>query len=524
MLANTDAKATKKKPFWRLSKNKNRNSVEISKVDGSAETPVPPNATSPVGENLRSLFMDDTVIGRRRSSLSDQANGVNGIYPDSGFSHGRSNRECRSMCIPSGEERIFLKEIKNAGMSMQLKTHDIHVWCQNQLYRVNRIFRENQTDEVEFLKKLFQIFLPKEPLPVDITSVFQVLDEQQKAFRPIRNNELFPNGSLLKLIINKNTNPRLGIIESCTFSQQNSNTSSPSIHSNNQLPDYLAAPLLARKYHTTISTTSATPIAAVLEKQEIPEDVAISNQSSSPGSMHSQTPGGTPTRLPIHSTLIPATMQVGANGERHLLLHYPDGHTVAATALPNQSGQFHLVPMISNHQAIPQATQAQVPQPPPMLRLVQTATDLPHSRRQSNGESHMHLVKNKAGQKVKLVCTCPPELHQTIRQAQIDGSNPNSHLAEDESARKNKVSTRNYQEWVNSIPIIDQHNIPSGESSETFQESDSSGGSSYGNTFSNYRQKVILPDTLLKSVLNDQAKRNSKPPQTLEEAQYVSAQ
>lgn len=86
-----------------------------------------------------------------------------------------------------------------------------------------------------------------------------------------------------------------------------------------------------------------------------------------------------------------------------------------------------------------------------------------------------------------------------------------------------KVSSRNHQGWINSIPIIEQHNIPSGESSETFQESDSSGGSGYGTTFSNYRQKVVLPDTLLNSLLNNQAKSHSKPPQTLEEAQYVSA-
>lgn len=129
--------------------------------------------------------------------------------------------------------------------------------------------------------------------------------------------------------------------------------------------------------------------------------------------MHSQIPsGGTPTRLPIHSTLIPATMQVGSNGERHLILHYPDGHSVAATALPNQSGQFHLVPMISNHQSTSQTVQGQSTQPPTTLRIVQTCPDLAYSKRQSNGESHTHLVRNKAGQKLELVCTCPPELHQ----------------------------------------------------------------------------------------------------------------
>ncbi|VUZ48721.1 unnamed protein product, partial [Hymenolepis diminuta] len=533
-----DGKAAKKKPFWRLSKNKNRNSVEIPKADGSSGTPASPNASLPVNGTLRSLFMDDTAIVHRRSSLTDRANYTNGINPDIRLSQRRSNRECRSMCVPSGEERNFLLEIKNAGISMQVKTHDIHVWYQNQLYRVNRVFKENQTDEVEFLRKLYQIFLPKEPLPANITSAFQVVDEQKKSFRPIRNNELFPNGSLLKLLINKESNPRPGIDESCALSQQNSNSSNnssasnnsspPLIYPNNQFPDYLAAPLLARKYPTTSS--SATAITALFQKQEVIEEVArneklISNHPSSPGSMHSQIPsGGTPTRLPIHSTLIPATMQVGSNGERHLILHYPDGHSVAATALPNQSGQFHLVPMISNHQSTSQTAQGQSTQPPTTLRIVQTASDLTHSKRQSNGESHTHLVRNKAGQKLELVCTCPPELHQAIRQSQIDGSHHNSRLAEDELVRRIKVSSRNHQGWINSIPIIEQHNIPSGESSETFQESDSSGGSGYGTTFSNYRQKVVLPDTLLNSVLNDQAKSHSKPPQTLEEAQLRIAQ
>lgn len=142
-----------------------------------------------------------------------------------------------------------------------------------------------------------------------------------------------------------------------------------------------------------------------------------SNSSSSPGSMHSQTPsGGTPTRLAVHSTLIPATMQVGSNGERHLILHYPDGHSVAATALPNQSGQFHLVPMISNHQSNSAQNQAQITQPPTTFRLVQAGPEFAHAKRPNNvgllGEAHTHLVRNKAGQKVELVCTCPPEIHQ----------------------------------------------------------------------------------------------------------------
>ena len=137
------------------------------------------------------------------------------------------------------------------------------------------------------------------------------------------------------------------------------------------------------------------------EEKEVPNLTLPSSLES----MHSQTPaGGTPARLPLSSTLIPATMQVGSNGERHLILHYPDGHSITATALPNQSGQFHLVPMLNQSQVHPSA-----------LRLVQTAPEFSHTKRQPSGahlDPHTHLVKNKSGQKVELVCTCPPELHQ----------------------------------------------------------------------------------------------------------------
>lgn len=145
-----------------------------------------------------------------------------------------------------------------------------------------------------------------------------------------------------------------------------------------------------------------------VEKEEEKKEEAEtkSNSLPSPDIMHSQVPsGGTPTRLPIHPTLIPATMQVGSNGERHLILHYPDGHSVATTALPNQSGQFHLVPMLNQ----PQVQSSQT-----ALRLIQTAADFPHTNRQPLGmhvETHAPPVKKKSGQKVELVCTCPPELH-----------------------------------------------------------------------------------------------------------------
>ena len=59
------------------------------------------------------------------------------------------------------------------------------------------------------------------------------------------------------------------------------------------------------------------------------------------------------------------------------------------------------------------------------------------------------------------------------------------------------------------------------ESNETLQESDSSGGSGQSNIFPSIRKGMVPPDVILASVLDEQIKRPSKPPQTLEEAQYV---
>lgn len=76
--------------------------------------------------------------------------------------------------------------------------------------------------------------------------------------------------------------------------------------------------------------------------------------------------------------------------------------------------------------------------------------------------------------------------------------------------------------WANSTPQNDLLTSPSGESSETFQESDSSGGSCQANVFPSIKKGTIPPDVLLASVLNGQIRRPTKPPQTLEEAQYVA--
>ncbi|VDK33323.1 unnamed protein product [Taenia asiatica] len=509
-LATMDAKATKKKSFWRLVKHKN-------------STTLKPVEAATTNGTLRSLFMDDTALSRsmRSSSLAE---------PDVGVPRFRRPlRECRSICVPSAAEQTFLQEINNAGLSTQAQVglvrgilvirrkvlgfgmgeigpgngsistmesfdteqvtkqwgivrgcrgcavvselvrdsrekrshrptpqrrdarkpttaldqlahadidwtvdwtnacqlQDIHVWHQHQLFRVNRVFKESQSNESDFLKKLFAILLPKEPIPVDITSTFQVLDERRKLFRPIHPNEIFPSGSLLKLLRNTKaeSNPRHGSAEACILSQQ----SCPAIHQGSKISDVPPAPLLGRKYSNSIVGTIEKQILLALQgilgrsmswikfqeevegKKKVAKEEGEEPKSNSlPSSdvMHSQVPsGGTPTRLPIHPTLIPATMQVGSNGERHLILHYPDGHSVATTALPNQSGQFHLVPMLNQ----PQVQSSQT-----TLRLIQTAGDFSHTNRQPLGmhlEGHGHLVKKKSGQKVELVCTCPPELH-----------------------------------------------------------------------------------------------------------------
>ncbi|KAL5964783.1 hypothetical protein TSMEX_007494 [Taenia solium] len=395
---------------------------------------------------------------------------------------------------------------------------DIHVWHQHQLFRVNRVFKEGQSNESEFLKKLFAILLPKEPIPVDITSTFQVLDERRKSFRPIHPNEVFPSGSLLKLLhsTKAESNPRRGSAEACILSQQ----SCSAIHQGSKISDVLPAPLLGRKYSNSI-------VGAIEKQEEVEEkkkaakeegEEPKSNSLPSSDVMHSQVPsGGTPTRVPIHPTLIPATMQVGSNGERHLILHYPDGHSVATTALPNQSGPFHLVPMLNQSQVQPSQT---------TLRLIQTAGDFSHTNRQPLGmhlEGHGHLVKKKSGQKVELVCTCPPELHNALRQSQIESTSQVNRSGDEDPVRRVKNTSRaglSCVGWTNSTPQTDLLTSPSGESSETFQESDSSGGSCQANVFPSIRKGTFPPDVLLTSVLNEQIRRSTKPPQTLEEAQH----
>ncbi|EUB64249.1 Coiled-coil domain-containing protein [Echinococcus granulosus] len=604
----------KKKPFWKLSKQRNNTTLK-------------PVEAAPANGTLRSLFMDDTALSRsmRRSSLTDFDVGVPKFR--------RPLRESRSICVPSAAEQAFLREINIAGLSTQTQEgenspansiyrakyslynllccrdlvtvsrafsaaaidrrearkatttgldqlaraaidwvvdwtnacqrahtqaprpkkhgsgiswssavdvtaikaviglnysilrkqigkliHDIHVWHQHQLFRVNRVFKEGQSNESEFLKKLFAILLPKEPLPVDITSAFQVLDERLKSFRPIHPNEIFSNGSLLKLLCSTKaeSNPRRGSGEACILSQQRCSV----IYQGNETSDVRPAPLLGRKYSNSI--------VGAIEKQEKVEgktkvekekgEESKSNSPSSPDIMQSQIPsGGAPTRLPIHPTLIPATMQVGSNGERHLILHYPDGHTVATTALPNQSGQFHLVPLLNQ----PQAQTSQT-----TLRLIQTAPDFSHTKRQPLGmnlEAHTHLVKKKSGQKVELVCTCPPELHHVLRQSQMESTSQVDRPGDGDSLRWLKNTSRaglSCVGWANSTPQTDLLTSSSGESSETFQESDSSGGSCQTNTFSTIRKGMIPPDVLLASVLNAQRRRPTKPPQTLEEAQH----
>lgn len=109
-----------------------------------------------------------------------------------------------------------------------------------------------------------------------------------------------------------------------------------------------------------------------------------------------------------------------------------------------------------------------------------------------------------------------------MRQSQLDASSQNNRSGDDDFIRRAKGASINHHGWVNSAALVDHLNILSGESSETFQESDSSGGSGQGSNFPSSRKNTKSADAVLASVLNDQAKRHSKPPQTLEEAQYVS--
>lgn len=98
-LATTDAKAVKKKSFWKLVKHKNTTSLK-------------PVEAAPANGTLRSLFMDDTALSRsmRSSSLAEPDIGVP-RFP-------RPLRECRSVCVTSAAEQTFLREINNAGLNM----------------------------------------------------------------------------------------------------------------------------------------------------------------------------------------------------------------------------------------------------------------------------------------------------------------------------------------------------------------------------------------------------------------------
>ncbi|VDM35684.1 unnamed protein product [Hydatigera taeniaeformis] len=94
---------------------------------------------------------------------------------------------------------------------------------------------------------------------------------------------------------------------------------------------------------------------------------------------------------------------------------------------------------------------------------------------------------------------------------------------DDEPGRRVKNNTRaglSCVGWANSALQSDLLTSPSGESSETFQESDSSGGSCQTNVFPSVRKGTAPPNVLLASVLNEQMRRPTKPPQTLEEAQH----
>lgn len=58
----------------------------------------------------------------RRSSLTDQTNGTKLTNLGGQNFKKRSNRECQSICVPSGGEQNFLRDIKNSGLSVRTKS------------------------------------------------------------------------------------------------------------------------------------------------------------------------------------------------------------------------------------------------------------------------------------------------------------------------------------------------------------------------------------------------------------------
>lgn len=95
----------------------------------------------------------------------------------------------------------------------------------------------------------------------------------------------------------------------------------------------------------------------------------------------------------------------------------------------------------------------------------------------------------------------------------------NDRPGEEDLGRRSKCSSG--PAGVNSGLLTDQQSPPSGERSDIFQESDSSGGSGQTNPFPSVQKGSLVQDGFLATVLDMKIKRPTKPPQTLEEAQYV---
>ncbi|KAL7064350.1 hypothetical protein AAHC03_04990 [Spirometra sp. Aus1] len=235
-------------------------------------------------------------------------------------------------------------------------------------------------------------------------------------------------------------------------------------------------------------------------------------------------------------TLFPATLQIGPNGEKHLVVQYTDGQVFAA-AFPQQ-GHLHFLPV--SRAILPKTDGG-------CTNISATTSVLPADNSEDSGISTTLASGNQESPeqpssqwprqpqvaKAKLVCTCPPELHQVIRQSQLPdhpcellhpkhtqrhSTPPSKDTATTEATLHSSHQTPN--PVPNSFPDAASMTNAGRWSSDNFQESDSTDTTSgSGQVVYPIIRGGIPPDVLLAPGTTDKFRLTAKPPQTLEEAQ-----
>ncbi|VDL90418.1 unnamed protein product [Schistocephalus solidus] len=247
------------------------------------------------------------------------------------------------------------------------------------------------------------------------------------------------------------------------------------------------------------------------------------------------------------TALLPATVQIGPNGEKHLVIQYSDGPVFAA-AFPQQ-GHLHFLPV---SKAILPTTDGDCGN---------LTGAFPVSAAENSGDSGISTTLTVGTQgnteqpssqwsrprqlsKEKLVCTCPPELHQGenatsfymfIRQSQlpdrpcelVHSTNtqrypnlPSKDIIKETSEALKLPSQQSTIPAQDNFPDASSLTTAGRWSTDNFQESDSTDTTSgSGQVAFPIIRGGIPPDVLLTPGAADKFRLATKPPQTLEEAQ-----